>query len=115
MAKAVDIKWETDGCDVELPTEMEIPERLVDEDGIDEDAVSDWLSDETGWLHDGFRIIDDECGYVTQEMKNKLQSLADLANECSDEIWNDDDEDGTAGILKLCDKLVDKIDKYLDN
>lgn len=56
MAKAVDIKWETDGYDVDLPTEMEIPECFIDEDGIDEKAVSDWISDETGWLHDGFRI-----------------------------------------------------------
>lgn len=56
MAKVVDIKWETDGYDVDLPTEMEIPEYFIDGDGIDEEAVSDWISDETGWLHDGFRI-----------------------------------------------------------
>lgn len=76
MPKAINIKWETDGYDVELPTE------------------------------------DD---YVTPEMKAMLQNLADLANGCSDEIWDDDDENGTAGILSLCDKLADKIDKYLDN
>lgn len=56
MAKAVDIKWETDGYDVDLPTEMKIPKYFIDGDGIDEEAVSDWISDETGWLHDGFRI-----------------------------------------------------------
>ena len=56
MAKVVDIKWETDGYDVDLPTEMEIPEYFIDGDGIDEEAVSDWISDETGWLHDGLRI-----------------------------------------------------------
>ena len=33
MPKATNIKWETDGYDVELPTEMEIPERFIDEDG----------------------------------------------------------------------------------
>lgn len=115
MPKAINIKWETDGYDVELPTEMEIPERFIDEDGIDEDAVSDWLSDETGWLHDGFTVVDDKDGHVTPEMKAMLQNLADLANRCSDEIWDDDDENGTAGILSLCDKLADKIDKYLDN
>ncbi len=56
MAKAVDIKWETDGYDVDLPTEMKIPKCFIDEYGADEEAVSDWISDETGWLHDGFRI-----------------------------------------------------------
>lgn len=56
MAKVVDIKWETDGYDVDLPTEMEIPKCFIDEYGIDDEAVSDWISDKTGWLHDGFRI-----------------------------------------------------------
>lgn len=56
MAKAIDIEWETDGYDVDLPTEMKIPECFIGEDGIDEEAVSDWISDETGWLHNGFRI-----------------------------------------------------------
>lgn len=56
MVNATNIKWITDGYDVDLPTELEIPEQFIDEDGVDEDAVSDWLSDVTGWLHDGFRI-----------------------------------------------------------
>ena len=53
-----------DGSIVEIPNtkitreEFEIPERFIDEDGVDEDAVSDWLSDETGWLHDGFEIVE---------------------------------------------------------
>lgn len=56
MAKATDIRWETDGYNVDLPTEMKIPNRFIDEEGIDEDAVSDWLSDTTGYLHTGFDI-----------------------------------------------------------
>ena len=57
MAKAIDIKWETDGAAIDLPTEIDIPERFIDKDGVDEDAVSDWLSNASGWLHDGFRIL----------------------------------------------------------
>lgn len=56
MYKATNIKWETDGYDVKLPTEMRIPVEFIDEDGVDEDAVSDWLSDKTGYLHYGFEI-----------------------------------------------------------
>ena len=56
MVNVTNIKWVTDGYDPDLPTELEIPERFIDEDGVDEDAVSDWLSDTFGWLHDGFRI-----------------------------------------------------------
>lgn len=58
--KAVNIKWVTDGCDIVLPSEMEIPEEFIGEDGVDEDLVSDWISDETGWLHDGFEIAEDD-------------------------------------------------------
>ena len=43
--KAVDIIWETDGEDVELPTEMDIPS-----DVDTECEVADYLSDETGFL-----------------------------------------------------------------
>lgn len=54
-------------------------------------------------------------GCVTEEMRTLLQDLANLANQASDEVYNDDDADhGTAGILRLCDMLVAKIDTYLE-
>lgn len=53
--KAINIKWNTDG-DIEalssLPEEMEIPKGMTDED-----EISDYLSDETGFCHDGFELI----------------------------------------------------------
>ena len=49
------IKWDTDG-DTEvlasLPTEVEIPQEIANLD--DDDAISDWLSDEYGFCHFGF-------------------------------------------------------------
>ena len=54
--KAINIKWDTDG-DMEvlnqLPTEMEIPEGITDEE-----EMSDYLSDETGFCHYGFELVD---------------------------------------------------------
>lgn len=54
--KATNIKWNTDG-DMELlrqlPTEMEIPKGMTDED-----EISDYLSDETGFCHCGFYLVD---------------------------------------------------------
>lgn len=54
--KAINIKWDTDG-DMELlrqlPTEIEIPAVM-----IDEEEISDYLSDETGFCHNGFEIVD---------------------------------------------------------
>ena len=63
--KAVNIKWDTDG-DMELleelPTEVEIPDNLIDDDeDFDEDYyysdISDWLSDEYGFCHNGFDLV----------------------------------------------------------
>ena len=65
MLKAVDIKWDVtddgidesddEACEIleSLPTEMDIPEGMTDPD-----EISDWLSDETGFCHYGFRLID---------------------------------------------------------
>lgn len=65
MLKAVNIKWDVTDDDIDkmddeaceilesLPTEMIIPEDMTD---LDE--ISDWLSDETGYCHDGFRLVD---------------------------------------------------------
>ena len=54
--KAVNIEWDTDGdkkAFEELPTEMEIPDGMTDEE-----EISDWLSDETGFCHNGFELVD---------------------------------------------------------
>lgn len=52
--KATNIMWDTDG-DIELlselPTEMEIPAEMTDKD-----EISDWISDEIGFCHNGFDL-----------------------------------------------------------
>ena len=57
--RVTNIQWETDGYNVDLPTELTIPEDFIDKYGVDEDGVSGWLSDVTGCLHDGFTIVED--------------------------------------------------------
>ena len=52
---------------------------------------------------------------ITKEMKELLQRLADLAAQVSDEVYDDDNENGTMGILRTCDQLLEKIDSYLEN
>ena len=68
--RAVNIKWDvTDGTEdmtkedmdeilLTLPTEVEIPNYLITDDEDDLlDEVSDWLSDEYGFCHDGFELV----------------------------------------------------------
>lgn len=50
--KAINIEWDTDGEDITLPTEIEIPMGM-----IDEDEISDYLSDTTGYCHFGFTLV----------------------------------------------------------
>ena len=59
--KAINVEWDVTDDDLtkeeqedvlaELPTEVEIPDDLEDED-----EISDWLSDEYGYCHNGFEI-----------------------------------------------------------
>lgn len=57
--KAVNIKWDTDDEDYEsepdlnLPTEIEIPDGMTDED-----EISDYISDMTGFCHYGYELED---------------------------------------------------------
>ena len=54
--KAVNIKWDTDGdleLLYELPREIEIPDETTDED-----EISDYITDVTGFCHNGFELID---------------------------------------------------------
>ena len=70
IMRAVNIKWDvTDGAEdmtkedmdeilLTLPTEVEIPNYLITDDEDDLlDEVSDWLSNEYGFCHDGFELV----------------------------------------------------------
>ena len=87
--KVYDIKWDvTDGTNLStpeeieevlaiLPKEIELPEEFYNkenymEDGeFDEgawlDAISDWLSEDYGFCHDGFKISEEEKDQEIQE------------------------------------------------
>ena len=46
VTRVYDVIWETDGEEIDLPTEVELPRDF----GDDDDAIADFLSDEYGWL-----------------------------------------------------------------
>lgn len=51
--KATNIKWDVDFEEQleDLPTEIEIPDGMTDEE-----EISDYISDETGFCHYGFEL-----------------------------------------------------------
>ena len=51
--KAVGIIWETECEEIDLPTELELPDEIKKKD---EDAITDYLSDEIGWLVISYKI-----------------------------------------------------------
>lgn len=88
MLKAINIKWDTDGDEKvlqDLPTEMIIPDCLEEyyykDRKYEEDRryvieeISDWLSNETGFCHDGFEIVKE----VTKESVE--EELYDFFND----------------------------------
>ena len=48
--KVSDIIWETDGEEVDLPTEVEV------DDNMSDDEITDYLSDTYGWLVISFAL-----------------------------------------------------------
>ena len=54
--KAIQIEWDVDHIEDlrRLPSEIEIPE------GIDEDDISDYLSDKTGYCHKGYVLVEND-------------------------------------------------------
>lgn len=53
--KAINIIWDVDFEEDlgGLPTEIEIPNEMTDED-----EISDYITDETGFCHCGFDLVD---------------------------------------------------------
>lgn len=50
---ATNIEWDVDDEDnIELPETIEIPEGM-----IDEDEISDYLSEQIGYSHNGFALV----------------------------------------------------------
>ena len=66
--RVTNIKWETDGEVVDLPTEVEVDDNLSD------DEVADFLSDEYGWLVNGFSLpMDDNDRDYFGEYVNEVE------------------------------------------
>lgn len=64
-----DIIWETDGEEVDLPTEVEVA------DGLDDDQIADYLSDTYGWLVIGFALpMDDNDRDYFGEYVNQVEA-----------------------------------------
>ena len=88
MLKAINIKWDTDGDKEvfnDLPTEMIVPDELEEMYKKDKefalDEISDWLSDETGFCHDGFEI---EKEITKESVENELYDFFNDKMETGD-------------------------------
>ena len=67
--KVTNIKWETDGEEVDLPTEVEVGDDL-----LSDDEIADYLSDTYGWLVIGFALpMDDDDRDYFGEYVNEVE------------------------------------------
>lgn len=66
--KAYDINWDTDGENIDLPTEIILP------DGMEDDEITEYLSDQTGYC-----VFDYKTGeFSSIDVKN---IITDYVNE----------------------------------
>lgn len=70
MKKATNILWDADSAEEleNLPTEMQIPEGMTDED-----EISDYLSDKTGYCHKGFELLETDEIEFSVNNQRKIQ------------------------------------------
>ncbi len=78
--KAINIEWDIDSADeydevVELPYEIEIPKGMTDED-----EISDYITDVTGFCHKGFELVN-LVNKVEKEKKPGLDALISTAEK----------------------------------
>ena len=66
-----EIDWETDGVEVELPTAVTVPSDL------EEDEIADYLSDQYGWLVNGF-VMEAESFGAEMQLPKLTQNQMDL-------------------------------------
>lgn len=80
--KATNIIWDVDCPDdlAELPEEIEIPVGL-----IDDDAICDYLSDVTGFCHEGYVL---EGSHIINACckKDAIKQIQKIVDECNKEI-----------------------------
>jgi len=69
MITITGIDWETDGEDVDLPTTMEVPADL------ENDEIADYLSDQMGWLVNGFVMGAETFGAETLNPEKELTNV----------------------------------------
>lgn len=83
---ATNIKWKPDGKKVDLPNEIEIPAN------VGEDEVAQYISDQTGFLHDGYDLETEEYYILSHEKKRAIHisaskySLAEAKKVISHEL-----------------------------
>ncbi|OUQ12486.1 hypothetical protein B5E87_09415 [Massilimicrobiota sp. An142] len=77
--KAINIQWDTDSDKelLELPKEIEIPSFIKE----DEDAISDYITNKTGFCHKGFELLKDYYIPVTWEVRDEVKIEATSLKE----------------------------------
>lgn len=73
MRKATNIQWSINDSNVlkYLPTEIEIPV------GMKEDAISDYLSEQTGYLHEGYVLEQDSPEKISSDLYRNIYGERD--------------------------------------
>ena len=79
---AMNIKWDTDGEPINLPNVIVLPDGMED---IEE--VSDYISNLTGFCHNGFELINDTMPFVLELELNRKWLYDKEGNEIGETLF----------------------------
>ncbi len=108
MITITGIDWETDGEDFDLPTTMKVPADL------ENDEIADYLSDQIGWLVNGFVMGAESLeDYTPEELATSNVNVGDITVDAGKGgygaesfTWGgqiyDTDDDEDEGVCKFC-------------
>lgn len=90
--KATNIKWETDGENVELPSSLIVNVYPDDEEDTEEieELISNAISDATGFLHNGFEWLRGFDVPVFYQMYGTIKVFTDSKENAAEIVQGDE-------------------------
>lgn len=106
--KAINIIWDTDGEDIALPSEIDIPDGMEDED-----EISDYITDVTGFCHMGFDLKGEaQMRIPTNDRVTELRYIDLLDGLYEDVITDRIPESDKEAIVQCINALQYMLQKY---
>lgn len=100
--KAINIKWETDGEIVDLPSEVDLPIGIaeLEDEEANYESVNNYLSDKYGWLVQDYDLVKADPVMIVDEGVSEDEAKMELVKDIENILSEMENEDETIGNLE---------------